>query len=136
MGFNISQFGGGGVFVPYSGTTLTTVPSGATGDIIDITPSTGDIIRVTRLHTTTGVVEPGITVTITNNGGTTEILTNDNLDEQVPSGDFFIGDISIGNLTSGEFGWDFVDCQRIVVTKVSGSTTQNIQIAYREGKVE
>lgn len=128
--------GGGGSFVPYSTITATSTPTGASGDIYDITPAPGNVLRVLRLSAGSTTTEPGMTVTITNNGGTQDLITNDVLDEHQPTGQFYIGDYAAGNLGNSKKGLPFVDCQKIVVTKVTGNTVTSTDIAYIEGRFE
>ncbi len=128
--------GGGASFTPYSLITVTSTPSGVSGDVYDITPSTGNTLRILRLSTGNLNVELGMTVTITNNNGTQDLITNDELEETQPTNGFFIGQLGPLNLDAVQKSLPFVDCQRIVVTKVTGNTSQPIDISYVEGRFE
>ncbi|MCP3700973.1 MAG: hypothetical protein GY920_21135 [Aliivibrio sp.] len=127
---------GGGSFVPYTGISVTSTPSGVSGDVYDITPATGNTLRILRLSTGNTSVELGMTVTITNNNGTQDLITNDELEENQPTNGFFIGQLGPLNLDVVQKSLPFVDCQRIVVTKVAGNTAQPIDISYVEGRFE
>jgi hypothetical protein len=126
----------GGSFVPYSTITAISTPTGSSGDIYDITPAAGNVLRVLSLSTGSTTTEPGMTVTITNNNGSQDLITNDVLDEFQPTGEFYIGDYAAGTLNQSRKSLPFVDCQRIVVTKVAGNTVTSTDIAYIEGRVE
>jgi len=127
---------GGGAFVPYTPITAINVPSGSSGDIIDVTPAPGNTLRITRLSTGTAVQETGMTVTITNNDGTVDMITNASLDEIQPTSAFYVGRYTIGSLNTATSGLEFLDCKRVVITKVTGNTSNNIQISYIEGRFE
>ncbi len=135
---NLSQLigGSGGSFVPYTGITVTSTPSGVSGDVYDITPAANNVLRVLRLSTGNTTVETGMTVTITNNSGTVNLISNETLEETQPTGDFFIGRLGSGSLDDAQKSLEFVDCQRIVVTKDAGNTLQPIDISYVEGRFE
>lgn len=128
--------GGGNTFVPYTPISTISVPSTSSGVLLDITPTEGNIIRVTRLSATSNIAEAGITVTIENSNGQVDLTTNETLDEFQPTAHFFIGSMAFNNLSSGQRGLPFVDCKRIIVTKVSGTTAQSITISYLEGRFE
>lgn len=128
---------GGGLFTPYTGITVTSTPSGVSGDVYDITPAPGNTLRVLRLSSGTVNTESGMTVTITNALNEVDLITNDVLDEIDPTGEFYISpNPAGGNISNTSKGLPFVDCQRIVVTKVAGSTAQAINISYIEGRIE
>lgn len=136
MTIRLGDISGGGSFVPYTGITTTTVAAGASGDIFNITPAVGNVLRVIRLSTNTSTAETGMTVTITNNSGPTNILSGGDLADLTPGTfDFYIGRYSISSMNSIG-GLDFVDCKNITVTKDTGNTVQGIVISYVEGRFE
>lgn len=113
---------------------LTSVSSGASGDIFTLTPPSGKRVILDFLYSS--ATETGITITV----GGVDIISG--LDLAAPSsnlaaGQFKVGNVSIGSSQGGDSNIPSIITENsndtIVLTKDAGSTGSIITFSYRYG---
>lgn len=128
----IELVSGGGIQVEEFISGKLSLASGASGDILTISPASNQIVQLTGLVCSAGGAESGITVTV----GGREIITSLILDTNNESQ---VGEFSVRGLASASTGNDFTGTvqtingaagEDIVVSKDTGSTSSTISYSY------
>ena len=128
----IDATGGSGVFITKSYSGHLTVAIGNSGDLITLTPPSGQKVRLVNLSTQSGI-ENGVTVTI---GGSTVVNSLTLEDSNTGAGDFAVGINGTSN-TAGSGGLILEitgdEDEVLKIIKDSGTNTSIIVYSYAYG---
>lgn len=126
--------GGGGGFKPSFISGQISLSSGASGDIITITPPSGKAVNLTGLATSVNTAESGVSLTV---GGVTIVNGLDLAGGTTGVGEFQVAQTSNAGTTTSSVGstQDILGAidEVIIVKKDTGNTTQTILYSYEYG---
>jgi hypothetical protein len=129
---NIAGAGEGFIADDIGGTFI--LPSGASGDIITLTPPAGKRVRLDMLNSTND--EAGITITTTTDT-VINSLTLASKVQAMAAGEFMIGESWASAGVSGGSSAPYILTKNsndtIVISKDAGSTSQSIYYSYSYG---